>query len=42
MNIKKWIVAVVALFCAFMIGTVASVYIYPPQGVLIFEYQSCK
>lgn len=38
MSIKKWIIAAAAVFILFMAGIVASVYIYPPQGVLIFEY----
>ncbi len=38
MNIKKIIMGIVALLVLFMVGITASVYIYPPQGVLIFEY----
>lgn len=38
MKTRKWIAAAIVLFFLFVAGTIASVYIYPPQGVLIFEY----
>ena len=38
MNLKKIALSIILLFVIFMGGVIASVYIYPPKGVMIFEY----
>ena len=37
-NLKKIILAILSFVILFMIGTIISVYMYPPKGVMIFEY----
>ena len=36
MNLKKIALSIILLFVIFMGGVIASVYIYPPKGVMIF------
>lgn len=38
MNTKKIILTILCLVVIFLSGVIASVYIYPPKGVMIFEY----
>ena len=38
MNLKKIALSIILLFVIFMGGVIASVYIYPPKGVMIFDY----
>lgn len=38
MNLKNILLCIVIIFAIFMTGVIASVYIYPPKGVMIFEY----
>ena len=37
MNLKKIALSIILLFVIFMGGVIASVYIYPPKGVMILN-----